>query len=66
MHTVFAPLYHFEKKQKTGVFLDPDTGSYLRSAKVKVGAAERGKENKYWQVGPLTHFSTPVKQPSQP
>lgn len=61
MCTVFAPLYHFEKKQKTGVSLNPDTGSYLRSAAVKMGAAERGKESKYWQVRPLTPSSTPLK-----
>lgn len=62
MRTVFAPLYHFEKKQKTGVFLNPHTGSYLRSAEVKAGTAERRKENKYWQAEPLTLFNTPVKQ----
>lgn len=66
MRTVFAPLYHFEKKEKTGVFLKPDTGSYLRSADVKMGTAEQRKENKYCQVRLLTPFSTHVKQPSWP
>jgi len=40
MHTIFASLYRFEKNQKIKVFLNPDPGSYLRSADVKIGAAE--------------------------